>query len=266
MNIAALAHDPLTPAAELAAAVYSCEDPLELPVILGLAEHRDAQVRQAVAAQLPLLADPKPQSVITALLRLTSDPSPDVRDWACFALGTQCPDIDTPELRDALAARLTDPDNETRCEALFGLAQRRDSRALPALHKALAGDSVWLMEIEAAGALGDPSLHTPIRGHLDGWAPADVGRVCAALRLTDPDGPGEDLVEGLADWYSHGGPHPDEPQPYWWGIALTMLNLAPHRSVELATAVARKLTGDEAGLHALHNSGLASDAREHGWT
>ncbi|MBG6137994.1 HEAT repeat domain-containing protein [Longispora fulva] len=266
MNIAALAHDPLTPAAELAAAVYSCEDPLELPVILALADHDDPQVRQAVAAQLPLLADPKPEAVIAALLRLTCDPFPDVRDWACFALGTQCPDIDTPELRDALAARLADPDNETRCEALFGLAQRRDPRALPAVARALAHENVWLMEIEAAGALGDPSLHTLVRGHLDGWQAADVPRVCAALRLTDPDGVGEDLVDGLADWFRHGGPSAKDPKPYWWGVALTMLNLAAHRSVDLASAVRDRLIGDESALAALYGSGLAQDAKEHGWT
>jgi hypothetical protein len=265
VNIAALAHDPLTSTAELAAAVYSCEDPLELPVILALADHDDPQVRQAVAAQLPLLADPKPDVVITTLLRLSRDPYPDVRDWACFALGTQCIDVDTPEVRDALAARLTDPDGETRCEALFGLAQRHDPRALSAVSTALAQSDVWLMEIEAAGTLGDPSLHTLIRGHLDGWSPTDVPRVCAALRLTDPDGPGEDLIEGLAEWFRQGGPAMDDPRPYWWDIAHTLLSLAPHRSVELTSAVRDRLASDEAALAALRASTLAREAREYGW-
>jgi hypothetical protein len=265
VNLAALARNPSTSAAELAAAVYSCEDPLELPVILALADHGDPQVRQAVAAQLPLLADPKPDSVIMALLRLTRDPYPDVRDWACFALGTQCPDVDTPDLRDALAARLADPDSETRCEALYGLARRHDSRSLPAVAEALARDTVWLMEVEAAGALGDPSLHTLVRAHLDGWSAADVPKVCAALRLTDPDGPGDDLIDGLAEWFRHGSPDTPDTDSYWWGIALTLLELAEHRAVDLASAVRDRLAGDAAALAALERSMLASEAREHGW-
>ncbi|MBA3488494.1 MAG: HEAT repeat domain-containing protein [Longispora sp.] len=265
MNLAALARDPSTSAAELAAAVYSCEDPLELPAVLALSTHPDSQVRQAVAAQLPLLANPKPDEVINTLLQLTRDSFSDVRDWACFALGTQCLDVDTPQLRDALAARLKDSDSETRCEALFGLARRRDPRAYPAVHHALTQSSVWLMEIEAAGALGDPRLHTLIRGHLDGWSKADVFKVCAVLRLTDPDGLGDDLADGLADWFRHGCPETSHPTQFWFDIASTLLELAEYRAVELIKAVRDRLEGEEEALVALHTSTLAQDAREHGW-
>jgi HEAT repeat protein len=54
---------------------------------------------------------------------LTQDTAPEVRDWATFALGTQI-DLDTSEIRDALAARLNDPDEVTRAEAATGLSRR----------------------------------------------------------------------------------------------------------------------------------------------
>jgi hypothetical protein len=47
-----------------------------------------------------------------------------VRDYACLALGTQWREVDSPELRSALADRLDDPDRDTGHEALLGLAYR----------------------------------------------------------------------------------------------------------------------------------------------
>src|SRR5206468_5739139 len=125
-----------------------------------------------------------------------------VRDWACYGLGTRLSDVDTPVVRNALAVRLTDTDPHVRCEALLGLARRQDPRALPAVRARLEGDEVRLAEIQAAGALGDPSLHCLVRAQLAGWGTEAVGRVCAALRLADPDGLGDDLLDGLAEWYA----------------------------------------------------------------
>lgn len=65
--------------------------------------------------------------MIEALITLTSDENSDVRDWACFGLGQM--DAASPGARDALAARLTDPDDDTRCEAVLALAKTGDSRA-----------------------------------------------------------------------------------------------------------------------------------------
>ena len=70
---------------------------------------------------------------VDALIRLSRDEHSEVRDWATFALGMLAAQ-DTEELREALAARLDDPDAETRLEAVHGLALRGDARAVePAL-------------------------------------------------------------------------------------------------------------------------------------
>ena len=70
---------------------------------------------------------------------------------------------DTPELRDALAARLDDTDPDARDEAVLGLARRGDPRALePALAAAPKIDSTRpsleeaLVVLAAVG--GDPRL------------------------------------------------------------------------------------------------------------
>jgi hypothetical protein len=93
-----------------------------------------------------------------------------VRDWACMGLGDQLRDLDSPELRAALVARLDDIDLDTRCQAMCGLALRRDPRVLRYVRNALARSSGNLSRLEllSAGALGDPSLHKLVLRHLDG--------------------------------------------------------------------------------------------------
>jgi hypothetical protein len=95
----------------------------------------------------------------TLLIELSQDESPCVRDWATFALGSRC-EIDTPEIREALVARLVDPEPEPRVEAIKGLALRQDRRALPALMQELAADEIDPDLFDAAIQLPD-ARHLP---------------------------------------------------------------------------------------------------------
>jgi HEAT repeats len=276
-DLAALAADPSTPTPELASALMRCADPDAadpdaLPVALELARHRDPEIRRAAAQVLPALGqlagdDPNSRdAVVSSLIALTRDADEDVRDWACFALGTQLSDVDTLALRDALADRLDDAHDDTRCEAMLGLARRVDPRTLPVLRQRLAAPNVYALEIESAGALGDTSLHTLVRAHLAGWDDEVVPKVCAALRLTDPDGVGDDLLDGLAGWYRAGCASGTDAEGYWWGIAEGLLELAPRRAPEIAEAVRQRLERSTQALDRLRDSPLADTARDHGWT
>src|SRR5262249_5291867 len=110
-----------------------------LEAVLAHVGHDSAAVRLAVAWTLPSLLtddeleDPQaPQGLVDALIRLTTDPEAQVRDWATFGLGVQL-DVDSGLIRDTLAARLDDLEKDTAGEALVGLARRGDMRALPRL-------------------------------------------------------------------------------------------------------------------------------------
>lgn len=163
---------------ETVTALGQAWDQRAVPLILDHVgvDHPNAEVRLAVAQCLPNgVGDDTPcrDAVIEALIILTRDENSAVRDWACFGLGQL--EAASPEAKEALAVRLSDTDDDTRCEALLALARTGDSRASPALQERLSGDpdDVFRLELLAAAELGDPKLH-PLLLHLgEDWAGDD---------------------------------------------------------------------------------------------
>jgi hypothetical protein len=240
--------------------------PQDAGAVVALVGHESADVRKAVVVQLPFLTEDEPSpELLAAAIMLTEDPDQDVRDWACFTLGQQWQHVDTPELRDALAGRLDDIDVETRLAALVGLALRQDARALPYVQAELRrGDRrVHPLVLVAAAALGDPVLHPLTLRHQTGWDDgASEGAADSARRLTDPSGPGDDVLDGVAALLrlrAHG--LGDGAQLVWWGRMTQLLEIAPHRAREFYDAVYSRLEGDEKAMTELRaNSALAVDA------
>lgn len=115
--------------------------------------HESIHVRWHLTLSMAGRDDPL---AIATLIEMTRDLDSSVRDWATFGIGSQT-DMDTPEIRAALLARLSDDDDKTRQEAIAGLAHRRDRRAVePLLRELQACDSSCLLE--AAKNVADPRL------------------------------------------------------------------------------------------------------------
>lgn len=130
-----------------------------VPALVAKANHPVATVRYGVVLGLTGQTD---AAAVGALVRLSADADDEVRNWATFALGTQL-ELDTPAVRAALRARLTDAHEEARGEALLGLARRHDADVIPAVISALlADDALCAMGVEAAIELGRPELHGPL--------------------------------------------------------------------------------------------------------
>jgi methionyl-tRNA formyltransferase len=150
-------------------------EPWGLSWLLRLRRHPDAGVRDGVVSALAGRTNPL---ATDALIELSADPDPAIRDWATFALGALAPQ-DSPELRDALAARLDDADPEARIEAVHGLALRGDARAVePALTLLAAGEpggSFWTRHalkeaaIRLAAQSGDRRFAPYLPALDDGW-------------------------------------------------------------------------------------------------
>jgi hypothetical protein len=134
--------------------LQNSDDTKGIRKISAFADHKSEDVRFGVVRALMTHED---RVSITTLIRLTRDKSADVRDWATFALGSQI-DTDTPAIRKALIVRLDDSDCDTRCEAIMGLAFRKDKRVLHVLQQELMKSSPTSLIFEAAEEFGDKSL------------------------------------------------------------------------------------------------------------
>jgi HEAT repeat protein len=119
-----------------------------------LASHESEDVRCALAYSLGGRNDP---ISVDRLITLSADPDCDTRNWATFALGALSEE-DLPAIRDALAARLSDVDDEVRGEAMAGLAKRLDERAVEPVLRELDKTNVMTLAIEAAQTMPRPKF------------------------------------------------------------------------------------------------------------
>lgn len=138
-------------AASALIALGHIQDSRALPVIYRFIGHEDAVLRHAVAFALGCFV--KDPASHPGLMLLMIDADQDVRDWATFSLG-DLGDLDSPRVREALAARLDDAFENVRIEAIAGLAKRHDLRVLSVLIETLeAQEDPEQKLIDAACAL-----------------------------------------------------------------------------------------------------------------
>ena len=166
--------------ASMVAALGHIGDVAPLDQIIAFASDDCPSVRLAVAFAIATISpEPLCDDARYALIKLSGDRETEVRDWATFGLGTLSGD-DGPDVRAALLARTSDASHKTRAEALFGLAVRRDPRAVPHLIRALESPAVAQLELDAAAEAADPRL-LPALWALQRAGIADAVRVRKAI-------------------------------------------------------------------------------------
>lgn len=97
---------------------------------------------------------------LQVLIRFMRDDDRSNRDWATFMLALR--DFDTPAVRDALVRASRDADDIVRDEAIWGLARRDTSLALPLVLKVL-DSNVSVPLLGAAELCADLSLVAALR-------------------------------------------------------------------------------------------------------
>ena len=118
-----------------------------ISALIEIKKNPDPDLRWAVANGLN---STNRADAIATIIDLMDDSDDNVRDWATFALGTQC-DLDTPEIREALHKRLVDSYEDARDEAIWGLAQRKDQYAIGVLLDRLTSEE-WKAGDEMAAS------------------------------------------------------------------------------------------------------------------
>jgi HEAT repeat protein len=168
-----------------ATAIGHLGDQRALDALLKLAHHPSADVRFAVAEALPpSLGDPEDERGIQALIELSNDEDEDVRNWAVFGLGSQV-DADSAAVREALHRRIDDVHEDTRDEALAGLARRGDERVIDPLLARLRSDEVGTLNVEAAREIGSPRLYEALVD-LRKWWDVDDDLLAEAIERSQP--------------------------------------------------------------------------------
>lgn len=164
-------------------------DEAALPTVLAAAADGSYRVRSAAAKALPRLAGESTPTVndplVMALIALAVDEDQEVRNWAAFGLGSQL-DVDGLAIKDVLRRLLDDADEDTRAEAMVGLARRKDPGVIPVVAAALEAEAVGRLAVAAAEFLASPALLAGLRG-LAGWWDVDEELLAAATRACDPD-------------------------------------------------------------------------------
>jgi HEAT repeat protein len=132
-------------------------DASAVPSLVRLKRHPNDRVRFAVVFALAGYED---DLAIKTKIEMSNDEDELVRDWATCGLGGI--DLDTPEIRAALLARVADEDEITRGEALVGLARRKDQRGIEPLIKEF-GLLPVLMQLKESADPEDTRLDEAIR-------------------------------------------------------------------------------------------------------
>lgn len=87
-------------------------------------------------------------NAIETLIKLSSDKLSHIRNWATFGLGSQI-ERNNKTIREALWERVNDKHQETKLEAIVGLAQRKDKRVNDIIRREIIGGEYGTLLFEA---------------------------------------------------------------------------------------------------------------------
>lgn len=97
------------------------------------------------------------KKAIKTLIILSKSNTNDVRNWATFGIGTQT-ERDTKYIREALWNRINDRHEETKFEAIVGLAKRKDIRIKKIIKRELHQKEFGSLLFEAISELQENSF------------------------------------------------------------------------------------------------------------
>jgi len=113
----------------------------QIKKLCSFVSHPDGKIREGVVfALLGLEHD----EALEALIQLSEDKLSQIRNWATFGLGDLV-ELDNQAIREALWKRVKDRHQETRYEAILGLAKRRDEKILAIIQKELLRENYAIL-------------------------------------------------------------------------------------------------------------------------
>ncbi len=123
----------------------------DVELICSFQKSKNEGIRESLVSAL-LSVDTR--LAIETLINLTNDKAAHIRDWATFGIGTQI-DRDNKIIRGALWKRVDDKNQETKLEAILGLAKRKDNRVKEIIERELMNGEYGILLFEAIEELKD---------------------------------------------------------------------------------------------------------------
>jgi len=102
---------------------------------------------------------------IDTLIKLSADKISHIRNWATFGIGSQIKK-NNKNIREALWARVNDKHQETKLEAIVGLAIRKDKRIIEVIRRELHDGEYGILLFEAIIETGDKEFLPLLRQKL----------------------------------------------------------------------------------------------------
>ena len=137
--------------------------PDEIGLLVSFKDNTDEGVREGLVSAL-LSVDNK--LAIDTLIHLTTDRVSHIRDWATFGIGTQI-EKDNKSIREALWLRVEDQHQDTKLEAIVGLAKRQDCRIKEIIKRELLNGEFGTLLFEAIEELNDKDFLPLLNSNLE---------------------------------------------------------------------------------------------------
>lgn len=126
----------------------------QVNLIASFQNHNEDCVREGVTSALSGLES---KMAIETLISLCEDKRSYIRDWATFGIGNLL-DIDNDNIRKCLWKRVNDKHQDTKLEAILGLAKRKDKAIKTFIVRELLDGEFGTLLFEAIEELNDKSL------------------------------------------------------------------------------------------------------------
>lgn len=120
-------------------------DNKQIEKICSFKNSENSWVKEGLVSALLGIDNP---NAIETLIKLSSDKLSHIRNWATFGLGSQI-ERNNKEIREALWKRVNDKHQETKLEAIVGLARRKDKRVIDIIRREITGDEYGTLLFEA---------------------------------------------------------------------------------------------------------------------
>lgn len=117
----------------------------KIHLLCSFAKNENKLIKEGLVAALIGIED---KLAIETIIKFSSDKINQIRNWATFDLGTLLT-IDNEKIRTALWKRVNDKHQETRLEAIIGLANRKDQRINEIIIQELKAGEMGILLLEA---------------------------------------------------------------------------------------------------------------------